>query len=150
MAGHASAATADPIGQVLAMMADLEAKIVKEGEAEEDAYTEFARWCEDSTRDTRFSIKEATTAKEKSEATIAKMTADIDAAETSIAELAESVAASEAELKKATEQRAAETEEFAKAEAELELGVNELEVAIKDISKTMGASALLQEGTASQ
>eukprot|EP00747_Dinoflagellata_sp_TGD_P127788 gnl/TRDRNA2_/TRDRNA2_174444_c5_seq44.p1 gnl/TRDRNA2_/TRDRNA2_174444_c5~~gnl/TRDRNA2_/TRDRNA2_174444_c5_seq44.p1 ORF type:complete len:684 (+),score=255.16 gnl/TRDRNA2_/TRDRNA2_174444_c5_seq44:66-2117(+) len=146
----ASSTSLDPIGQVLTMMADLEAKVVQEGEAEEKAYTEYARWCEDSTRDTRFSIKEATTAKEKSEATIAKMTADIETASASIAELAEAVAASEAELKKATEQRAKEAEEFAKVEAEMELGVTELEVAIKDISKTMGSSALLQEGAASK
>merc|ERR1719355_341223 len=127
MVGHASTATLDPIGKVLTMIADLEAKIVKEGEEAEKAYTEFARWCEDSTRDTRFSIKEATTAKEKSEATIAKMTADIDAAETSITELAASIAASEEELKSATETRAKEAEEFAKVEEELELGVQELD-----------------------
>ena len=150
MAGHASATTLDPIGKVLTMMADLETKIVKEGEADEKAYAEFARWCEDYTRETRFSIKESTTAKEKAEATILKMTADIETAETSISELAGSVAASEAELKKATEQRAKEAEEFAKTEAELELGVHELDVAISGISKVMGGSALLQQGAASQ
>merc|ERR1719463_520969 len=126
------------------MLDDLQTKIVKAGEEEDKAYKEYFNWCDDAAGETRFSIKEETTAKEKAEATIAKMTADIEAAETSITELAASIAASEEEMKSATETRAKEAEEFAKVEEELELGVHELDGAIAAMAHA-GSSALLQQ-----
>merc|ERR1719463_13843 len=126
------------------MLDDLQTKIVKAGEEEDKAYKEYFNWCDDAAGETRFSIKESTTAKEKAEATIAKMTADIEAAETSITELAASISASEEEVKSSTETRAKEAEEFAKVEGELELGVQELDGAISAMAHA-GSSALLQE-----
>merc|ERR1719261_1557301 len=132
------------------MLDDLQTKIVKAGEEEDKSYKEYFNWCDDAASEARFSIKEATTAKEKAEATIAKMTADIEAAETSITELAASIAASEDEVKSATETRAKEAEEFAKVEAELELGVQELDGAIAAMAHASGSAALLQEPVTSK
>merc|ERR1719399_1976478 len=88
LAGPVAATNADgpsfadlnPIGRVLDMLADLQAKVEAEGEAEEKAFKEFFEWCDDAAREAKNSMKTATKEKEKSEATIAKSSADIEAA----------------------------------------------------------------------
>merc|ERR1719502_2589201 len=90
------------------MLDDLQAKVKKAGEEEDKAFKEFFDWCDDAASDAKHSIKDATSAKEKAEATISKMTADIEDADTSISELAASIASAEEELKTATELRTKE------------------------------------------
>ena len=38
-----------PIGKIVQMIGDLQAKVIKEGEEAQKVYSEFAEWCEDST-----------------------------------------------------------------------------------------------------
>merc|ERR1719181_2062440 len=86
LAGPVSASNMDPIAKVLMMLEDLQVKVKKAGEAEDKAFKEFFDWCDDAASDAKHSIKDSTKAKEKAEATISKMTADIEDADTSIAE----------------------------------------------------------------
>jgi hypothetical protein len=64
----ASKAAVNPLGQVLALMDELAAKVTKEGEIEQAAYEEYFAWCDDVNKNGRFAIKTATTQKEKLEA----------------------------------------------------------------------------------
>merc|ERR1719502_177866 len=132
------------------MLDDLQTKVKKAGEEEDKAFKEFFDWCDDAASDAKHSIKDATKAKEKAEATISKMTADIEDADTSIAELAASIASADEELKTATELRTKEASEFAKVESELVEGVGMLDNAISIVSKAMGGSALLQQKVTSK
>merc|ERR1719460_2781374 len=100
-------------------MSALEAKIVKEGEAEAKAFKEFFEWCDSSSQNLNNEIKMATTQKGKLEAKIGELTSDIDVAESQIEELAAAISANEADLADAQGVRNKEAAEFAAAEKEL-------------------------------
>merc|ERR1719261_1812268 len=108
LAPPAAATYENPVGKVIQLLGELEAKITKAGEAEDKAYKEFTEWCEDASRNAGFQIKTSSAQKEDLEATIAKADADAGAAATRIEELAAAIAAGEADLKAATEVRAKE------------------------------------------
>merc|ERR1719395_140977 len=95
----------NPIQKVIQLLSELEAKLMKEGEAEQKAYEEFVAWCDTGARDKRFEVKTAKAEKEKLEARIAKAESTAEAAVSSIEELAASISTNEADLKAATEIR---------------------------------------------
>jgi len=99
LATSAAANEVNPIEKVVQMMADLQAKIIKEGEASQKVYEEFAEWCEDRSKELGFEIKTGTAEAGDLQATIDKETANIDAFETKIDELSGSIATDEADLK---------------------------------------------------
>lgn len=55
LAGRAAAEA--PIGKVLSMLSELQAKVVAEGEVVQKEYAEFAEWCEDRARNLEHEIK---------------------------------------------------------------------------------------------
>jgi len=115
----ASAAKANPLGQVLSLMSDLTAKINAEKETEAKAYKEYFEFCDDASANKQFEIKTATSQKEKLEATIAELTASIDASSSKISDLAASISTGETDLASATKIRESEAAEFAKSEKDL-------------------------------
>merc|ERR550514_738012 len=102
LVASASAADANPLGKVLDLLDSLYAKVVKEGEVELKAYTEYTDWCDDAANNKRNEIKTATTKKEDLEASIGKLASDISVSETKIGELAESIATQTKDLDDAT------------------------------------------------
>merc|ERR1719191_721178 len=127
------------------MITSLEAKIMKEGEAEEKAYKEFFEWCDDAAKNKAFEVKTATVQKEKLEATIAKAKSDQEDAADVIAKMVADIAQDESDLKDATLIREKENADFKAAEAELMEGIDMLERAIGIIERNMKGSALLQQ-----
>jgi len=111
--------TSNPLGKVFELMAALEAKIVKEGEAEAKAFKEFFEWCDTESQNLNNEIKTGKTQKGKLEAKIGELTSDIDVGESKIEELAAALASNEADLKDATAVRTKEHAEFAANEKEL-------------------------------
>merc|ERR1719171_112541 len=101
-----------PIQKVIELISSLEAKIMKEGEAEQKAYEEFVEWCDDAAANNKFAIKTAEAEKEKLEAGIAKAISNAEEATGSIEELAASIAKNKADLKSATEIRDKEKADF--------------------------------------
>jgi len=140
----------NPIQKVVELLSALEAKILKEGEAEEKAYKEFFEWCDDAAANKKFEIKTATSAKEKLEATIAEAVSNAESAAASIEELSGQLATDEADLKAATDIREKEHADFAANEAELADAVDTLGRAIGIIERTMKGSALLQTPVAKE
>merc|ERR1719454_2251892 len=100
-----SAVKVSPIEKTLELLTSLQAKIVKEGEAEQKTYEEFSQYCNDESMETKFEIKTGESDVERSKATIADNTAKIGAAEAKIEELSTTLATSAADLKAATEIR---------------------------------------------
>merc|ERR1740138_1158996 len=107
------AASANPLGEVVSLMNDLAAKVLKEKEAEAKAYKEYFEWCDDVAKNGQFEIKTATSQKEALEATIAEETANIEAGSSKIADLASALATSDADLASATSIREKEAADFA-------------------------------------
>jgi len=150
----ARAAVADesnPLGKVFELMTSLEAKIVKEGEAEAKAFKEFFSWCDEASQNVNFQIKTAATKKEKLEAQIGELTSAVDVSESKIEDLAAAISQADGELAAADGIRSKEAAEFAASEKELVETVDTLDRAISIVSTEMSKNpaALAQIDTTS-
>jgi len=143
-AAHAD--TANPIQKVLQLLSDLQAKILKEGDAAQKVYDEFAEMCDDRSKEIGFEIKTGKAEVAELEATIEKETADMDALASRMEELSATIATDEADLKAATEIRAKEQADFATEEAELIEVIDTLERAIAILQREMqkGGASMMQ------
>lgn len=135
-----------PVSKVTQMLGDLQAKVIKEGEAAQKTYDEFAEWCEDRSRNVGFEIKTSTAEIEELNAAIEKETSKAVALSTKIEELSGSIAKDEADLKAATAIRTSEVADFTAEAKELKEVINTLERAIAVLSREMakGSAAMLQ------
>jgi hypothetical protein len=134
----------NPIEKVIEMMSDLQQKIIKEGEAAQKIYDDFAEWCEEESKNLQFEIKTGKATAEELTATIDQAVSDIKAGEDKIGELGAKIAQDEADLKAATEIRDKEHADFLAEEADLVDTVDALERAIgileREMAKTGGAA----------
>jgi len=135
-----------PIGKVLAMLSDLQRKIIKEGEVVQNEYSEFAEWCEDRVRDLSHEIKTAKADVENLQAVIDEETASIASLTTRVDELAESIASDESDVKEATEVREKEHADFAAEETELTETIDMIGRAIEVLEREQakGSASMLQ------
>jgi len=135
-----------PVSKVFEMLADLQAKIIKEGEGSQKTYDEFTEWCEDRSKNVAFEIKTGKSEVEELSATIEKETAKASSESTKIEELSGSIAKDEADLAAATGIRQSEAADFAAESKESKDIINTLERAIAVISResAKGGAAMLQ------
>jgi len=112
-------ATASPVQKVITLLTDLEAKVIKEGEAAHQTFAEFTEWCEDRHRNLGFEIKTGEGKVADLKATIEKATSEISSLQTEIEDTSASISSNEADLKAATQIREQETADFAAEEKEL-------------------------------
>jgi len=141
----ASANKVSPIEKTIQLLADLETKVIKEGEAVQTEYQEYSEWCEDRSRDLGFEIKTGTASKEELSATIAKEESTAQELSTKIESLAGDITTDEADLKAATEIRDHEAAVFAEEDKELSETVDMLERAIAVIEKEMSGGASMMQ-----
>merc|ERR1719281_1897505 len=133
----AYAARTDPLGKVLQLMADLTAKITKEGEEEAKAFSEYVEWCDNAAANLHYEIKTGEAKKAELEATISKCAADIEACSAKIEDLSGAIAADEKELAEATAVRAKEASTFEASESELMDAIDTLDRAVNILQKEM-------------
>merc|ERR1719408_748735 len=95
---NANEVQSNPLGKVFELMSALEAKIVKEGEAEAKAFKEFFEWCDSASQNLNNEIKTAKKSKEKLQAKIGELTSDIDVSDSKIEELSGAIATNDGEL----------------------------------------------------
>jgi hypothetical protein len=147
----AGQAESNPLGKVYELMSALEAKIIKEGEAEAKAFKEFFEWCDDASKNINYDIDTGKKSQEKLTAKIAELSSDIEVGESKIEELAGAIATNEGELKEAQAIRDKEAADFAVSEKELVDTVDTLDRAISIISTEMSKNpaALAQIDTSS-
>merc|ERR1719364_189562 len=88
----------NPIEKVIEMMSDLQQKIIKEGEAAQKIYDEFAEWCEEESKNLQFEIKTSKAQVEDLQATIDQQVADIKAGEDLIEKKSAEIAQAEKDL----------------------------------------------------
>jgi len=141
----------NPLGKVYELMSALEAKIIKEGEAEAKAFKEFFEWCDDASKNINYDIKTGKKSQEKLTAKIDELASDIEVGESKIEELSGAIATNEGELKDAQAIRDKEAADFAASEKELVDTVDTLDRAISIISTEMSKNpaALAQIDTSS-
>merc|ERR1719440_1372701 len=136
---------ANPIGKVLSMIGELQAKIIGEGDEAQKVYEEFSEWCEDQSKDLHFAIKTEKAEIADLNALIEKETANAEELNAKIEDLAASIASNEADLKAATEVREKEHADFSAEEKELTTVIDMLKRAHGIIEKEMaGGASMLQ------
>jgi len=135
-----------PVSKVMDMLADLEAKIIKEGSESQKTYDEFSEWCEDRSKNVGFEIKTGKAEIEDLKAAIAKETSTMSALSAKVEELAGSIASNEADLAAATKIRNEEAQDFAVEEKETTEVISMLERAISVLEREMkkGGAAMMQ------
>jgi len=133
-------AQGSPVSKVFEMLGDLQAKIIKEGEAAQKTYDEFTEWCEDRSKNVGFEIKTGSAEVEDLSANIEKAAAQISALTTKIEETTGSISKDEADLAAATAIRAEESADFSAEEKESKDIIGTLERAIAVISREMAKS----------
>jgi len=138
------AEVANPISKVIELLSALEAKIMKDGEAEAKAYKDYFEWCDDAAKEKGFLLKTESSKKEKLEATIGEAKDQISAAEEKIGELSATISEDKADLEAATAIREKEKKSFTGEEAELMSASDMLGRAITIIEREMKGSALIQ------
>jgi chromosome segregation ATPase len=141
----------NPLGKVFELISSLEAKIIKEGEAEAKSFKEFFEWCDSASQNIQNEIKIGKKQQGKLEAKIGELTSSIDVSESNIEELAAAISTNEGDLSDATSVRTKEAAEFAASEKELVETVDTLDRAISIISTEMAKNpaALAQIDTKS-
>merc|ERR1740138_1625474 len=107
-----SATDMNPLSKVLDLMAELTAKITKEGEEEAKAFHDYLEWCDEAAANLHYEIKTGEKKKEELDALISSCDADIEACSVKIEDLSAAIAQDEKELKNATSIRAEERATF--------------------------------------
>merc|ERR1740133_926405 len=137
LVAFAGAEQSNPLGKVFELMSALEAKIVKEGEAEAKAFKEFFQWCDSSSQNLNNEIKTGKASQEKLTAQIGEDTSSIQVGTSKIEELSAAISTNEEELNAATSIRNKEAADFATSEKELVATVDTLDRAVSIISSEM-------------
>jgi chromosome segregation ATPase len=139
---HASKVS--PIAKVLEMIAELQSKIISEGQAAQKIYEEYSEWCEEQAKNLQFEIKTGKAEIEDLKAVIGEETAVIESLTAKVDQLSGDIATDEADLKAATAIREKEAADFGAEEKEGMEIIDTLQRAIRILEKEMkgGASML--------
>jgi len=140
-----AAAAESPVAKVIAMISDLQAKVISEGEVAQKEYSEFAEWCEDRSSNLGFEIKTGKSEVNSLTADIAKETSTIGALTTKVEELSAELAQDEADLKAANHIRSAEEGVFAASEKDLMETIDMLGRAAIIIEREMNGGASMMQ-----
>jgi len=140
----ASAATVSPIQKVLALLADLQQKVLLDGEVEQKQYEKFTEWCEDTATKKQYEVKNGKAKIEDRQAVIEKTTSESLNQDASIKDLAKSIRISDRDLKAATEIREKEKADFDATDKDLEETIDMLGRAIGIIEKSMKDASFAQ------
>jgi len=140
----AFASGVSPIEKTIQLLEDLEAKVVKDGEAEAKVYEEFQEYCKDTAKETAFDIKTGKSGSERFSAAVDDFVAKIGVAETKIGELSDAIANDEKDLKSATAIRKKEYKDFMKVDADLGASVDMIERAIGILERELAKTGFMQ------
>lgn len=141
-----SSAAGGPMTKVFEMLAELQTKLIKEGEEAQKVYDEFSEWCQDRSKNIDAEVKNGKAEVAELSAVIEKESSKMTAFNTKIEELSASIASDEADLKAATEIRTSEAADFASEEKETEDIIATLQRAIGVLRREMakGSASMLQ------
>jgi len=143
------AGRASPIGKVLQMLSELQAKIVADGEEAHKVYAQLEELCGDRSKELAFQIKTGKSQAAELQASILKQESLLSSHNAKIEELTTSIAGDEADLKSASEIRAKEAADFATEEKELSEVIDMLERSINVLEREMRkGESMLQTKTA--
>jgi len=134
-----------PIAKVISMLSDLQAKIIKEGDAAQKEFAEFSEWCEDRSRNLGFEIRTGKSQAEELSAAIAQEVSLSSSLAAKMEQLRADLATDGADLDAATKIRETEAADFAAEQSDLVETVDMLRRASQIIEREMqGGASMLQ------
>mmetsp|Transcript_811 Transcript_811/g.1450 ORF Transcript_811/g.1450 Transcript_811/m.1450 type:complete len:701 (+) Transcript_811:35-2137(+) len=140
----AGALGTSPVQKVISLLIGLEAKIQRDGAAEEIAYADYMAWCAEGGKEKEFEIRTARSQIEDLTATIRKVESDALSLNERIDDFAQDISTNEADLKSAALIRGKENSEFIVAEKQLADAIDMLERAINLLERKLSTSAMIQ------
>eukprot|EP00747_Dinoflagellata_sp_TGD_P149923 gnl/TRDRNA2_/TRDRNA2_177064_c0_seq9.p1 gnl/TRDRNA2_/TRDRNA2_177064_c0~~gnl/TRDRNA2_/TRDRNA2_177064_c0_seq9.p1 ORF type:complete len:731 (-),score=213.45 gnl/TRDRNA2_/TRDRNA2_177064_c0_seq9:236-2335(-) len=137
---------ASPIGKIIQMLEDLEAKILSEGKVAEREYQEYLAWCREQGTHLEALVKKEKMQVEQLKATIEKKTSSVSLSMTQIEQSIASVTTSQKELDEAQQIRNHEAADFAAEERSLLETVDTVKraIAILEREKAKHGASMLQ------
>jgi hypothetical protein len=138
-----------PVTKVQQLLADLEAKVNREGAQGKKLYEDFTEWCETHSKDLKYAIKTGKAQIEDLKATISQESSDSQALTAKVEELGSSISGDESDLKAATEIREKAAAEFVAERKEMVETISALERAIGILEREMrkGGAMLQLQGS---
>jgi hypothetical protein len=143
----AAAAGGSPIEKTVELITKLQGSLVSDGETSKAAYKKYFEWCDQSTTEKRFEVKQTSKDKVKLEAEIQRATSDAEEASGKIEELAKIISENEKKLEDTTDVRKQEASTFKDSEAKLMESIDMLGRAIEILEKESAKSASLMQST---
>jgi len=131
-----------PVQKVVQLIDDMAGKVQKEKDETTKVFEEYAAYCDDTSVEKDYAIKDGKEQMEELTATITDTAAGIESAEAKIEDLSSKISDTEGELSTASALRKKENEDFVKKEAELLETVRELDGATTALKKSL---ALVQQ-----
>merc|ERR1719174_1243410 len=126
-----------PVQKVVQLIDDMAGKVQKEKDETTKVFEEFAAYCDDTSVEKDYAIKDGKEQMEELTATITDTAAGIESAEAKIEDLSTKISDTEGELSTATALRKKENEAFVEKEKELLETTRELEGATTSIKKSL-------------
>lgn len=140
-----NAATSSPVGKAVELLADLQQKIIKEGDAAQKIYDETTEVCEERSKSLQNSIKNGKAESASLSAAIKEQEAVESSLGTKVEKVSADVATDEGDLKAATAVRGKEHATFKSLQAELVETVDTLRRASRIIEREMnGGGSFVQ------
>jgi hypothetical protein len=133
-----------PVEKVITMLEDLQTQVIMEGKAEAKTYDKFACFCKDLSEQKNSDITDGQNNADEMTGRIEALSADRDDITSNIRELTQLINTRTNEMADATARRKKAHIEFLKTEAELDLGVKELQGAANEIKAGTGSASLMQ------
>lgn len=132
-------ATANPLAKVFDLINDLKARIVADGEKEDQAYRRFVSYCATTAKSVQYEIDTGSTKENQLTSKVNSLSADIEVGDSRIKDRAAAIAKAEAELSGATAMRKKEANEFTEGERELMSTIDTLERALSVLEKQVNS-----------
>jgi len=137
---------ANPVERVVQLIEGLKSKIIADGTAEQQVYDKYACWCEKTTARKAAAIENAKQLIDELSKSILELKGRLGSYVAEIAKLEKDVAETKQAIEEAEEQRKKENADYLKKKAALELGLANLEKAIKVLAEaTVDATPNLQK-----
>lgn len=139
---HAAKTKGSPLAKVITLMTQLQGQVIKEGELSHTSYKKYSAWCEKSSREKQFEIKEGVSSKADLQATIDKAKTDGEEAEARIGELSGMISTDESDVKAITLIRYKEKMEFEAMDKELSQTITTISKARSVLKKELNKAGL--------
>jgi len=135
VAAHEKESHKNPVERVVQLIEGLKAKIIADGSSEQQVYDKYACWCEKTTARKAAAIENAKQLIDELSKSILELKGRLGSYVPEIQKLEKDIGETKQAIEEAEAQRKKEAEEYLKKKAALELGLANLEKAIKVLAE---------------